>query len=177
MVDVKCKSCGCSIEIEDAYHAERKGFRCPSCHSRLQWAGGLIVLAIVVVFVIIMAASSLSTASRDGGVEETPRSIAVEYGTNGVRRTISIEPVDWPAREFDDELLHDDWPDLLIDADGLGVLRSNPVFPPEYALEYLESLKAMVETSTDREIVLLLLDEDARRAFRVRQSGAKSADP
>lgn len=132
MVTVKCKSCGCSIELEEAYRGVRKGFHCRSCHWRIQW----IQCAIAIPLVVLLAAI---TFFQPGGseVEGSAKGIHLTYGGEGQNWTISIEPVDWPAGDIDNGLLRDNWRDLLIDGKAL--------------------------------VVLLLLDEDSQRAFRLCQ--------
>ena len=65
--------------------------------------------------------------------------------------------------------LQENWRALLIDDEGFQVLEANPILPPEIPLDYLPTLKAVAETRNQNEVILLLLDEESKKAFRVTQ--------
>jgi DNA-directed RNA polymerase subunit RPC12/RpoP len=54
---VHCKDCGKEVAADEAYHAKHRGFLCGECHDRaMVW--GFVLAAIMVVVIMVIGAAS-----------------------------------------------------------------------------------------------------------------------
>ncbi|MBT3202349.1 MAG: hypothetical protein HN350_20810 [Phycisphaerales bacterium] len=163
MADVKCKRCGRPVEIEQAYHAEAKGFYCDSCHSHRVTTQILMVAAILVVGVPLVLLLQMTSSPP----EEPDRVQGFTLNSGG---TFSIAPVDWPSDDAQDKPLHDNWEELLINKRVLDILQAGPAdMTGTYSIDYYLGLPAIVEVSEEKKVVMLLLDKSTNQAFRLIQ--------